>query len=63
MLLAILVLIARLAVRWVVRLTMIGVIVVALACGALFWWWTRSLSDQSPSTKPRPTPAKRAGTR
>jgi len=62
-LLAIFVLIARLAVRWVVRLTMIGVILVALAGGALFWWWTGSLSAKSPPPKPRPTPAKRAATR
>ena len=62
-LLAIVVLIARLAVRWLVRLTMIGVILIALAGGALFWWWTNSLSVKSPPTKPRPTPAKRAGTR
>lgn len=62
-LLAIFVLIARLAVRWMVRLTMIGVILIALAGGALFWWWTRSLSANTPPTKPRPTPTKRAATR
>jgi hypothetical protein len=62
-LLAIFVLIARLAVRWIVRLTMIGVILIALVGGALFWWWTRSLADNSPATKPRPTPTKRATTR
>ncbi|HEU4479543.1 MAG TPA: hypothetical protein VFR80_13580 [Pyrinomonadaceae bacterium] len=62
-LLAIFVLIARLAVRWMVRLTMIGVILIALAGGALFWWWTRSLSAKSPPIKPRPTPTKRATTR
>lgn len=62
-LLAIFVLIARLAVRWIVRLTMIGVILIALAGGALFWWWTSSLASKSPPTKPRPTPAKRATAR
>ena len=36
-LLAIFVLIARLAVRWIVRLTMIGVIVIAIIGGAAFW--------------------------
>jgi hypothetical protein len=59
-LLAIFVLIARLAVRWAVRLTMIGVIIIAIIGGGLFWWWTRSLSDKSPQPKPRPTPTKRA---
>jgi len=55
-LLAIFVLIARLAVRWIVRLTMIGIIVVALIGGALFWWWTRSLSETPQQNRPgRPT--------
>ncbi|HKR59711.1 MAG TPA: hypothetical protein VJS64_08240 [Pyrinomonadaceae bacterium] len=58
-LLAIFVLIARLAVGWLVRLTMIGVILIGLVGGALFWWWTRSLAEQSPQTKGRPTPTKR----
>ncbi|MFZ0063370.1 MAG: hypothetical protein WAL47_15165 [Pyrinomonadaceae bacterium] len=62
-LLAIFVLIARLAVRWVVRLTMIGVIIIALIGGALFWWWTRSLSEQAPAARPRATPSRRAANR
>jgi hypothetical protein len=57
-LLAIFVLIARLTVRWLVRLAMIGVILIAIVGGAVFWWWTRSLSSQSPP-KARPTPTKR----
>lgn len=61
-LLVIFFLIARLTVRWLVRLTMIGVILIALVGGALFWWWTRSLSDKS-QPKPRSTPTKRATTR
>ena len=62
-LLAIFILIGRLAVRWVVRLTMIGVILIALVGGAIFWWWTRSLSEKVPPAKPRATPAKRATNR
>ena len=62
-LLAIFVLIGRLAVRWLVRLTMIGVIMIALVGGAFFWWWTRNLSEKSPAAKPRPTPSKRAANR
>ncbi|HEX4900024.1 MAG TPA: hypothetical protein VFV61_05790 [Pyrinomonadaceae bacterium] len=62
-LLAIFVLIARLAVRWLVRLTMMGVIIIALVGGALFWWWTRSLSEQAPPARPHPTPSKRAANR
>ena len=61
-LLAISVLILRLAVRWFVRLTMIGVVLIALVGGALFWWWTRSLSEKS-QPKPRPSPTKRATSR
>ena len=62
-LLAIIVLIGRLAVRWLVRLTMIGVIVIALVGGAFFWWWTRSLSEKAAAPKPRPTPSKRSANR
>ena len=59
-LLAIFVLIARLAVRWIVRLTMIGVIVIAIVGGAAFWWWTRNLSEKAQPNRPRPTPTRRA---
>ena len=62
-LIAIFILIGRLAVRWVVRLTMIGVILIALVGGAIFWWWTRSLSEETLPAKPRATPAKRATNR
>ena len=62
-LLAILVLIGKLAVGWLVRLTMIGVILIALVGGAFFWWWTRNLSDKTPTAKPRPTPGKRSANR
>jgi len=61
-LLVIFVLIARLAVRWVVRLTMIGVILIAIAGGALFWWWTRALTEK-PQARPRPTPTRPAANR
>lgn len=59
-LLAIFVLIARLAVRWIVRLAMISVIIIALIGGAVFWWWTRSLAENTQRNRPRPTPTKRA---
>ncbi|HEV7682980.1 MAG TPA: hypothetical protein VGO68_12700 [Pyrinomonadaceae bacterium] len=48
-LLAIFVLIAKLAVRWVIRLTIVGVILVALLGAGGFWWWSTRLT-----TKPRP---------
>lgn len=59
-LLAIFVLIARLAVRWIVRLAMISVIIIALIGGAVFWWWTRRLAENTQRNRPRPTPTKRA---
>lgn len=62
-LLAIFVLITRLAVRWMVRLTMIGVILIALVGGAVFWWWTQSLTPKPQPAKPRPTPTRRVANR
>lgn len=62
-LLVIFVLIARLAVRWIVRLTMIGVILIALVGGAVFWWWTRSLTPKPQPAKPHPTPTRRVASR
>ncbi len=59
-LLVIFVLIARLAVRWAIRLTMVGVILIALLGGAIFWWWTNRLTPKPPPNRPRPTPTRRA---
>ena len=53
-LLIIFVLIARLAVRWAVRLTIIGLIMLALIGGGIFWWWTTQLA---PIPQPRSRPA------
>ncbi|HLA12304.1 MAG TPA: hypothetical protein VJ023_17085 [Pyrinomonadaceae bacterium] len=52
------ILIARLAVRWVVRLTIMAVILVALIAGGFFWWWTTRLAP-TPSPKSRTTPSRR----
>ncbi len=59
----ILLLIARLAIRWIIKLTMIGIIVIALLGGALIWWWTTSLTSKPAPQQQRSTPAKRANTR
>jgi hypothetical protein len=54
-LLAIFFLIARLAIRWAVRLTIIGIILIALIGGGIFWWWgNRLVSPSSPSNVQRP---------
>lgn len=59
-LLAILFLIARLAIRWAVRMMIVGVIFVALIGGGLIWWWTNRLATKSSPAKPRPAPTRRA---
>jgi hypothetical protein len=58
-LLAIFFLIARLAVRWIVRLIIIGVILAFLVGGGGLWWWTTRLAP-TPKPKPRPTPTRRS---
>lgn len=58
-LVAILFLIARLAIRWAIRLTIVGVIIIALVGGGLFWWWTNRLATKPPKQQ-RPAPARRA---
>jgi energy-coupling factor transporter transmembrane protein EcfT len=49
--------IARLAIRWAIRLVIIGLLLVA-ALGGIGWWWL-SRTTQS-DTKPRTTPTRRA---
>jgi len=58
--LAILFLIARLAVKWAIRLVIVGVILIALLGGGGFWWWTNRLAPKPPQAKPRPAPTRRA---
>ncbi len=58
--LAILVLIARLAVRWIVRMTIVGVILLALIGGALFWWWTNRLAAKPQPIRQSAQPTRRA---
>ncbi|MBA2524197.1 MAG: hypothetical protein H0V18_00235 [Pyrinomonadaceae bacterium] len=59
-LLAILVLIARLAVRWIVRMTIVGVILLALIGGGLFWWWTNRLTSKPQQNRQPAQPTRRA---
>ncbi|MGI8836604.1 MAG: hypothetical protein ACR2H4_08200 [Pyrinomonadaceae bacterium] len=63
-LLAIFFLIARLAIRWATRLSIIGIILIALIGIGVFWWWgNRLVSPSSPSNRQRPAPAKRSPSR
>jgi hypothetical protein len=64
-LLAIFFLIARLAIRWATRLSIIGLILIALIGVGIFWWWgnklvspSRSPSNQQRSAPPRRTPSR-----
>ena len=56
--LAIFVLIARLAVRWVIRLTIVGVILIAILGAGAFWWWSSSVTPPVPRRQ-RAAPANR----
>ncbi len=56
--LAILFLIARLAVRWAIRATIVGVIIIALLGGGGIWWWTNRLAPK-PVPKPRTSSPRR----
>ena len=49
--------IARLAIRWAIRLIIIGLLIVA-ALGGVAWWWL-SRTTQS-DAQPRTTPTRRA---
>ena len=56
--LAIFILIARLAIRWALRLTIVGVILIAILGAGIFWWWSSSLTPPVPKRQ-RSAPAKR----
>lgn len=59
-LLAIFFLIAKLAIRWAIRLVVIGLIVVALLGSGVFWWWSNRLTSRPEPNRPRPAPSRRA---
>jgi len=57
-LLAIFFLIAKLAIRWAIRVAIVGIILIALLGAGGFWWWSSRLT-----TKPRPSRQPSAPTR
>jgi hypothetical protein len=57
-LLVIFFLIAKLAIRWMIRLTIIGIVVVALLGGGGFWWWSKRLAPNPPASRQRSAPTK-----
>ncbi|MFN2515426.1 MAG: hypothetical protein ABR556_04365 [Pyrinomonadaceae bacterium] len=58
-LLAIFFLIAKLAIRWAIRLVIIGLIIVALLGSGVFLWWSSRLSSKPQPNRPRPAPSRR----
>lgn len=52
--LVLLVFAARLALRWIVRIILVGVLLVSIVGGGA-WWWLNQSSRQS-ENRPRPTP-------
>jgi hypothetical protein len=56
---AIFILIARLAIRWALRLTIVGVILVAILGAGIFWWWSSNLTPAPPPRRQRSAPANR----
>ena len=57
--LAIFFLIARLAIRWALRLTIVGVILIAILGAGAFWWWSSSLTPKPVPRRQRSAPANR----
>jgi energy-coupling factor transporter transmembrane protein EcfT len=55
--LAIFFLIAKLALRWMVRLVIVGVILLAIAGAGAFWWWSDRLVSKPEAKRPRPAKA------
>ena len=55
--LAIFYLIAKLALRWAVRLIIVVVILIAIAGAGGFWWWSDRLVSQPQTKRPRPAKA------
>ncbi|HEY8188165.1 MAG TPA: hypothetical protein VIF64_19005 [Pyrinomonadaceae bacterium] len=51
--------IARLAIRWAIRVAIVGVILVALLGAGGFWWWSSRLSNKSKPTRPQSAPTRR----
>lgn len=61
--LVIFVVIAKLAIRWAIRLTIVGVILIALLGAGGFWWWTNRLADKPKPIRQQSTPTRRASAR
>jgi heme/copper-type cytochrome/quinol oxidase subunit 4 len=55
---------AKRAVRWAIRLALLGIVVLALLVGGLAWWWYYgSGSASAPLKETRPAATRRANSR
>jgi cytoskeletal protein RodZ len=52
-------LIAKLAIRWMIRIVIVGVILVALLGAGGFWWWSNRLIAKPRPNRQPPAPARR----
>jgi energy-coupling factor transporter transmembrane protein EcfT len=62
-LLVIFFLIAKLAIRWAIRVAIVGVILLALLGAGGFWWWSNRLTAKPKPNRQPATPSKRASVR
>ena len=62
-LLAIFFVIARLAIRWAIRVGLVLAIMAAILGVAGFWWWSTQLAGKPPQSRPTATPGKRSTNR
>ena len=57
-------LIAKLAIRWAIRVAIVGIILIAVFGAAGFWWWSnRLIDDPKPSRQQPAAPRKRDANR
>ena len=55
------ILILKLAIRWMIKLTVIGVILLAILGAGGFWWWSTELTEKPRFRQsPTPTPTRRS---
>jgi len=59
-LLFIFILIAKLAIRWMLRIAIVGVILVALLGAGGFWWWSNRLTSKPKPTRQPPANSRRS---
>jgi predicted benzoate:H+ symporter BenE len=56
-------LIVRLAIRWAIRVAIIGIVLIALLGGGGFWWWSSRLAPKQVPNRQRSAPGKPASVR